>query len=126
MENLLNFLTYIIQSKLLTELLSRFLSRNNFFAISEVQVSRHFFVIFGNFGLEIFPKFPKVVKHNNFYSCSIPWKTNPPDLSNNRVAVENRQRKTNSFDYLSKKGTSISEIGAVFEDHIKKGCDIYT
>jgi len=63
----------------------------------------------------------KVVKHNNFYSCSIPWKTNPPDLSNNCIAVENRQRKTNSFDYLSKKGTSISEIDAVFEDQIKKG-----
>ena len=63
----------------------------------------------------------KVVKHNKFYSCSIPWKTKPPDLSNNRVAVEKRQRKTNSFDYLSNKGTSISEIDAVFQDQIKKG-----
>ena len=33
----------------------------------------------------------KVVKHDNFYSCCIPWKTKPPDLSNNRVAVEKRQ-----------------------------------
>jgi hypothetical protein len=63
----------------------------------------------------------KVVKHENFYSCSIPWKTNPPDLSNNRIAVETRQKKTNSLDYLSKKGTSISEIDAVFQDQIKKG-----
>jgi len=30
----------------------------------------------------------KVVKHNNFYSCSIPWKTNPPDLSNNLLRLK--------------------------------------
>jgi hypothetical protein len=58
----------------------------------------------------------KVVKH----SCSIPWKTNPPDLSNNGSAVKTQQKKTNSLDYLSKKGTSISEINAVFQDQIKK------
>ncbi len=36
-------------SELLTELLSWFSSRNEFFAIFEFRVERHFFVIFGNF-----------------------------------------------------------------------------
>ncbi len=50
-----------LHSELLTELLSRFLSWNEFFTISEVRVERHFFVIFGKFGIEQFPKFPKLL-----------------------------------------------------------------
>ncbi len=48
-----------LHSELLTELSSRFSSRNEFFAISEVRILHHFFVIFGNFGKKQFPKFPK-------------------------------------------------------------------
>jgi hypothetical protein len=61
--------TKALHSELLTKLLSPFLSRNEFFAISEVRVLRHFFVIFGNFGIEQFPKFPNV------------WKTLFPNFS---------------------------------------------
>ena len=32
----------------------------------------------------------------NFYTCSIPWKTVPPNLRNNLSAVKARQEKTNS------------------------------
>jgi len=47
-----------LHSELLTKLSSRFLSRNEFFGISEVRVERHFFVLFGKFGISEFPKFP--------------------------------------------------------------------
>ncbi len=63
-----------LHSKLLTELLSRFLSQNKFFPIFEFWVERHFFVIFGklriskfskflkfpNIQKNLFPKFPKL------------------------------------------------------------------
>ncbi len=45
-------------SELLTELLSRFLSQNEFFAIFKFRVEHHFSVIFGKFGISKFPKFP--------------------------------------------------------------------
>ncbi len=48
-----------LHSEHLTELLGRFPSRNKYFVISEVRVERHFFVIFGKFGISKFPKFPK-------------------------------------------------------------------
>jgi hypothetical protein len=41
-----------------SELLTKLLSRNEFFTIFEVRVERHFFVIFRKFGIEQFPKFP--------------------------------------------------------------------
>jgi len=49
-------------SELLIALLNRFSSQNEFSAIFEVWVDRHFFVIFGKFGIEQFPKFPKLTK----------------------------------------------------------------
>jgi len=51
--------TKALHSELLIELSGRFPSRNEYFAISEVRVERHFFVIFGKFGISKFPKFPK-------------------------------------------------------------------
>jgi len=50
---------FVFYKALHSELLTELLSWNEFFAISEVRVSRHFFVIFGNFGIEQFLKFPK-------------------------------------------------------------------
>ncbi len=52
-----------LHSELLTELSSRFSSRNEFFAIFEFRVERHFFVIFGKFGISKFPKFPNIRKN---------------------------------------------------------------
>ncbi len=46
-----------LHSELLTELSGRFPSRNEYFVISEVRIWRHFFVIFGKFGISKFPKF---------------------------------------------------------------------
>jgi len=40
-----------LHSELLTELSGRFPSRNKYFVISKVRVERHFFVIFGKFGI---------------------------------------------------------------------------
>jgi hypothetical protein len=40
-----------LHSELLTKLSGRFPSRNEYFVISEVRVERHFFVIFGKFGI---------------------------------------------------------------------------
>jgi hypothetical protein len=45
-----------LHSELLTKLLNRFLSRNEFFAIFEVPVQHHFLVIFGKFVIGQFPK----------------------------------------------------------------------
>jgi len=55
-----------LHSELLTELSSQFSSRNEFFTISEVQVLRHFFLIFGNFGIEQFPKIAKTKSSEKF------------------------------------------------------------
>ena len=63
----------------------------------------------------------KVVRHEDFYSCSIPWKSSPPDLSNNLSDVLKRQKTTNSSKYLTGKGTSIDEIDAKFRDQLAKG-----
>lgn len=63
----------------------------------------------------------KVVKHKDFYSCSIPWKSSPPDLSNNLSDVLKRQKNTNSSKYLTGKGTSITEIDEKFRDQLAKG-----
>jgi len=52
-----------LHSELLTELSGRFPSRNEYFVISEVRVERHFFVIFGKFGIFKFPKFPNIWKN---------------------------------------------------------------
>jgi hypothetical protein len=51
-----------LHSELLTELSGRFPSWNEYFVISEVRVERHFFVIFGKFGISKFPKFPNIRK----------------------------------------------------------------
>ena len=63
----------------------------------------------------------KVVQHKDFYSCSIPWKSSPPDLSNNLSDVLKRQKTTNSSKYLTGKGRSIDEIDAKFQDQLAKG-----
>jgi len=57
-----------LHSELLTELLGRFPSQNEYFVISEVRIWRHFFVIFGKFGISKFPKFPKFpnIRKNQF------------------------------------------------------------
>ncbi len=52
-----------LHSELLTELLGRFPIRNEYFVISEVWIWRHFFVIFGKFGISKFPKFPNIRKN---------------------------------------------------------------
>ncbi len=48
-----------LHSELLTEVSSRFLSRNEFSQVETGQVERHFFVIFGNFGKRLLPKLAK-------------------------------------------------------------------
>jgi len=57
-----------LHSELLTELSVRFLSRNECFVISEVRIGRHFFEVFGKFGISKFPKFPKFpnIRKNQF------------------------------------------------------------
>ncbi len=57
-----------LHSELLTELLGRFPSRNEYFIISEVRIGRHFFKVFGKFGISKFPKLPKLpnVRKNQF------------------------------------------------------------
>jgi hypothetical protein len=40
-----------LHSELLTKLLGRFPSRNEYFVISEVRIVRHFFEVFGKFGI---------------------------------------------------------------------------
>ena len=57
----------------------------------------------------------------NFYSCSIPWKTVPPKLRNNLPAVKARQEKTNSEASLLQKGTSKEALDAIFLEQITKG-----
>ncbi len=44
------------------------------------------------------------------YTCTIPWKGEGPNLVNNINEVLARQKRTNSSDYLVKKGTSLKEI----------------
>ncbi|MBM3931204.1 MAG: hypothetical protein FJ336_08030, partial [Sphingomonadales bacterium] len=56
-----------------------------------------------------------------YYSCSIPWKQNPPCLENNMKTVIARQTRTNYGAYLQKKGTSLEEIDKKFKDQLKKG-----
>jgi len=57
-----------LHSELLTELSGRFPSRNEYFVISEVRIVRHFFEVFGKFGISKFPKFPKFlnIQKNQF------------------------------------------------------------
>ena len=55
------------------------------------------------------------------YTCMIPWKGEGPNLVNNINEVLARQRRTNSSDYLVKKGTSLKEIDEKFQDQITKG-----
>ena len=55
------------------------------------------------------------------YTCTIPWKGEGPNLVNNINEVLARQRRTNSSDYLVKKGTSLKEIDEKFQDQITKG-----
>ncbi len=57
----------------------------------------------------------------NYYVCSIPWKTIPPQLRNNLSAVKQRQERTNSDAQLKAKGTSKEAVDAIFLDQIKKG-----
>ncbi len=61
--------------KYLTELSSWFSSRNEFFAIFEFRVERHFFVIFGKFRISKIPKLPKLPNIRNLQKkigiCSI-------------------------------------------------------
>ena len=62
----------------------------------------------------------KVIQVGDHFNCSIPWKSNPPNLKNNMQQVLFRQKKTNSSEYLNKKGTSIEEVNKVFEDQLSK------
>ncbi len=55
------------------------------------------------------------------YTCTIPWKGEGPNLVNNINEVLARQKRTNSSDYLVKKGTSLKEIDEKFQDQVKKG-----
>ncbi len=55
------------------------------------------------------------------YTCTIPWKGEGPNLVNNINEVLAKQRRTNSSDYLVKKGTSLKEIDEKFQDQITKG-----
>jgi hypothetical protein len=57
-----------LHSELLAELSGRFLSRNEYFRISEVRIVRHFFEVFGKFGISKFPKLPKLpnIRKNQF------------------------------------------------------------
>ncbi len=48
-----------LHSELLAELLGRFSSQNEYFWISAVRIVRHFFEVFGKFGISKFLKFPK-------------------------------------------------------------------
>ena len=57
----------------------------------------------------------------NFYTCSIPWKTVPPKLRNNLSMVKQRQERTNSEAALKSKGTSKEALDAIFLDQIEKG-----
>jgi hypothetical protein len=47
----------------LAKLSGRFSSRNKYFRISEVRIVRHFFKVFGKFGISKFPKFPNIRKN---------------------------------------------------------------
>jgi len=47
--------TKALRSKLLTEDLSRFSSRNEFFEISEIRIGHHFFEVFGKIGKMTLP-----------------------------------------------------------------------
>ncbi len=53
-----------LHSELLTELLSQFWSRNEFFAISKFRVEHHIFEIFGKFRIS---KFPEFLNFPNFF-----------------------------------------------------------
>ncbi len=55
------------------------------------------------------------------YTCTIPWKGEGPNLVNNINEVLARQRRTNSSNYLVKKGTSLKEIDEKYQDQITKG-----
>jgi hypothetical protein len=55
--------TKALHSELLAELLGWFSSRNEYFQISEVRIVRHFFEVFGKFGISKFPKFPNIWKN---------------------------------------------------------------
>ncbi len=48
--------------------------------------------------------------NSGHYTCTIPWKGEGPNLVNNVNEVLARQRRTNSSDYLLKKGTCLKEI----------------
>ena len=53
------FRSKALHSELLAKLSGRFSSRNEYFRISEVWIVRHFFEVFGKFGISKFPKFLK-------------------------------------------------------------------
>jgi len=78
-----------LHSELLTELSGRFPSRNEYFVISEVRIWRHFFVIFGKFGISKFPKFPNIRK-NQFPKL-------PNFFQNSRTFSELFDQKTGFF-----------------------------
>ncbi len=90
-----------LHSELLTELSSQFSSRNEFFAISEFRVERHFFVIFGKFGISKFLKFPKFpnIRKNQFPKFPNFFRTYfrifPNFLTENQVFLT---KKTGFFD----------------------------
>ena len=56
-----------------------------------------------------------------FYTCSIPWKTNPPELRNYLSMVCARLERTNSAELLITKGTSKAAIDAIFQAQVEKG-----
>ncbi len=52
-----------LHSELLAELSGRFSGRNEYFQISEVRIVRHFFEVFGKFGISKFPKLPNFFRN---------------------------------------------------------------
>ncbi len=89
---LLNILFKALHFKLLTEL-SGFPSRNEYFVISEVRIGRHFFKVFGKFGISKFPKFPNIRKNqfpkfpNFFRNFQTFFQTFPNFLTKKHVAL---------------------------------------
>ncbi len=53
-----------LHSELLTELSGRFPSWNEYFVISEVRIWRHFFVIFGKFGISEISDISEISEHS--------------------------------------------------------------
>ena len=57
-----------LHSELFAELSGRFSGRNEYFRISELRIVRHFFEVFGKFGISKLPKLPKFpnIRKNQF------------------------------------------------------------